>query len=204
MVSRSPGTGGPGGPPPKQRSRWLWWVWGGFGFLSCVGFLIAASKVQNQKFRRASVIAVVGCAISVGSYVIWPPVVEPGASTGSEASSDSLAGTNGVWIVMAVWIGLGVYGLILDGDYKKFLRAEDDENTLRWHSTRAQARAFYDPATGGVASAPAYVAPASSPTPPPQPAAAPVDHLIAQADEYLKTQPPANLPGPMPPNVPVT
>jgi hypothetical protein len=145
------------------------------------------------------VIASVSCAISFGAYVIWPPVETASETTGTDASSESLAGTNGVWVVMAVWMWLIAYGYYLDRDYRKFLRAEDDATLLKWHANRAQVRAFYEP--GGVPSARAYGATGPTPAPPP-PVAPPVDHLIEQADKYLATQPPGNRPGPLPPNEP--
>ena len=180
----------------------MWWVWLGMGLLSFIGFVVVALRVQNQKFRRAAVIASVSCAIAIGAYLIWPPVEATSESTSAEASSDSLAGTNGIWVVMAVWVGLIAYGHYLDRDYKKFLRAEDEQIELQWHANRAQVRAFYE--SGGVPSAPGYGASVRAPTPPRPPVAPPVDHLIEQANQYLATQPPGNRPGPLPPNVPET
>ena len=204
MVSSGTGPGGFYGLPPKQRSRWLWWVVLGFGSFSFIGFLIAAWKVRTPKFVRAAVIACVACGTGLASYSIWPPVEVAGPKTSSGVSDEVITSGNGVWIVVAIWLGLIAYGLFLDGDYKLLLRAQDDEKNLHWHATRAQAQALYGPGAGGFASAPVYVAPAQAPTPPPEPAVPSVDHLIAQADEYLATQPRENLPGPMPPNVPVT
>jgi hypothetical protein len=190
----------------EQRSRWMWGVWLGMGLLSFIAFVVVALRVQRgkfrRKFRRAAVIASVSCAISIGAYVIWPPVETTSKSTGTDASSDSLAGTNGVWVVMAVWVGLIAYGHYLDRDYRKFLRAEDEQTLLQWHANRAQVRAFYEP--GGVPSVAAYGASLPTPTPPPTPVAPPVNHLIEQADKYLATQPPGNRPGPLPPNAPGT
>ena len=200
MASRPFVLGGPL-PPPKQRSRWMWWAWLGMGLLSFVGFVVVALRVQNRKFRRAAVIATVSCAIAFVAYLIWPPVVETTSeSTAADESSDSLAGTNGLWVAMAVWVALIAYGYYLDRDYKKFLRAEDEQITLQWHANRAQVQAFYTP--GGVPSAPAYGASVATPTP--TTVAPPVDHLIEQADRYLATQPQGNRPGPLPPNVPET
>jgi hypothetical protein len=204
VVSSSTGPAGLFQQPPKQRSRWLWWVYLGCGMGSCIGFIIVAVKVQNRKFVRAAVVSVVSCIVGFVSYEIWPPVEEASQTTRSGSSTDVATFTNSMWIITAIWIGLIVYGHILDRDYKKFLRAQDDENNLRWHATRAQARALYEPGAGGFATAPRYVVPAPAPTPPPRPAVPSVDRLIAQADEFLTTQPPGNLPGPMPPNVPVT
>lgn len=202
MVSSS--TGGFLHQPPRRRSRWLWWVYLGAGLVSCIGFIIVAVKVPKRKFVRGAAVSFVACVVGFVSYEIWPPVEEASQTTRPGTSTDVATFTNSMWIITAIWIGLIVYGHILDRDYKKFLRAQDDENNLHWHATRAQARAFYGPGAGGFASAPPYVAPAQAPQPPPQPAVPSVDHLIAQADKYLATQPPENLPGPMPPNVPVT
>lgn len=170
--------------------------------LSCVGFIIVAVKVQTPKFVRAAVVSVVAFVVGLASYVIWPPIEEVSQNTSSESSTDLGTVSTSTWIIMGIWIGLVVYGHILDRDYKKFLRAEDDENNLRWHSTRAQAQAFYAPRTGGGASAPPYVAP---PAPGPRAPSAPsVEHLSVQADKYLATQPPKNAPASAPPNAPVT
>lgn len=202
MVSGSTGTGGFLGQPPKRRSRWLWWVYLGAGLVSCVGFIIVAVKVQKPKFVRAAVVSVVACVVGFASYAIWPPIEEVSQNTSSESSTDLGTFSTSTWIIMGIWIGLIVYGHILDRDYKKFLRDEDDENNLRWHSTRAQAQAFYAPQTGGGASAPPYVPP---PAPHPRaPSAPPVDHLSFQADKYLANQPPGNAPASTPPNAPVT
>jgi hypothetical protein len=206
VVSSSSGPGGFDQPPPKQRSRWLWWVVLGFGSASFIGFLIVAWKVRTPKFVRAAVVAFVGCGAGVASYAIWPPTVVPGPNASSEVSDEVITSANSLWIVGSIWIGLIAYGLYLDGDFKKFLRAQDDANNLHWHETRAQARNSYKPGAGGFSTASPYgaPAPAPAPTPPPQPPVRSVDHLIAEADQYLTTQPHGNLPGPMPPNVPVT
>ena len=198
MASNSTGTGGFLHQPPKRRSRWLWWVYLGAGLVSCIGFIIVAVKVQKRKFVRAAAVSVVACIVSFVSYEIWPPVEEASRTTSSESSTDVATFTNSIWIITGIWIGLIVYGHILDRDYKKFLRDEDDENNLRWHSTRAQAQAFYAPRAGAGASAPPYVAP---PGPSPSaPSAQPFDHLSFQADKYLATQPPGNAPASAPPN----
>lgn len=171
----------------------------GCGLLSFIPFVVVAVRVQNRKFRRAAVIASVSCAISFGAYVIWPPVETSGESHSADASSASLSGTNGVWVVMGVWLWLIAYGYYVDRDYRQFLRAEDDQTLLKWHANRAQVRAFYEP--GGAPTAAAYAAMGPTPAPPTH-VATPIEHLIKQADEYLATQPPANRPGPIPPNAP--
>lgn len=184
-------------PPRRRKSRWLWWVWLGAGFLSFIGFVVVAFRVQNQKFRRAAMIATVSCALAWGVYLIWPPVDTTGQSAG-DANSDSLAGTNGGWVVMAVWVGLIAYGHFLNRDYRRFLKAEDERTMLKWHGSRAHVRALYQ--SGGVPSGPPTGAPIPAPTA--APATPRVDRLIEQADRYLASQPLGNRPGPMPPNAP--
>ncbi len=172
----------------------------GVGMVSCIGFIIVAVKVQKRKFVRAAVVSFVACIVGLVSYGIWPPVEEASQNTSSESNTNLGTVSTSTWIIMGIWIGLIVYGHILDRDYKKFLRDEDDENNLRWHSTRAQAQAFYTPQTGGGASAPPYAAP---PAPGPSaPSAPPVDDLSVQADKYLATQPSGNAPASAPPNTP--
>jgi hypothetical protein len=201
VVSGSTGTGGFLGQPQERRSRWLWWVYLGAGMVSCIGFIIVAVKVQKQKFVWAAVVSFVACAVGFVSYAIWPPVEQVSQNTSSELSTDLGTVSTSIWIIMGIWIGLIVYGHVLDRDYKKFLRNEDDENNLRWLSTRAQTQALYAPPTAGGAPAPLYV-------PPPArhlraPLAPPVDPLGAEADRYLATQPSGNAPGSAPPNAPV-
>lgn len=181
----------------------MWWVRLGLGLLSFIGFVVVALRVRNQKFRRAASIASVSCAIAIAAYVIWPPVQTTNQSASAASSSDSLAGTNGMWVAMVVWVGLIAYGHHLDRDYKKFLRAEDEQSELRWHANRAQVRAIYE--SGGASSAaPGYRASVPAPTAPRPPVASPVDNLIGEANQYLATQPPGNRPGPVPPNGPET
>jgi hypothetical protein len=201
VVWGSTGTGGFPGQPQKRRSRWLWWVYLGAGTASCIGFIIVAVKVHNRKFVRAAVVSVVACIVGLVSYEIWPPVEEISQNTSSESSTDLGTFSTSIWIIMGIWLGLIVYGHVLDRDYKKFLRDEDDANNLRWRSTRAQTQAFYARPTAGGAPAHLYV-------PPPAPysrapSAPPVDPLGAEADRYLATQPSGNAPGLAPPNAPV-
>lgn len=200
MVPSSTGTGGFLGQPQKRRSRWLWWVYLGAGLMSCIGFIVVAVKVRNRRFVRAAVVSVIACIMSFVIYDLWPPdEVKP--SAGVESSTDATATfSNGMWIVTGIWIWLIVYGHVLNHDYKKFLGVKDDEERLRWHSTRDQAQARYAPPTGAGASAPPHVVPSATA---PEPSAPSIDHLIVQADQYLTTQPPGNEPRPMPPNVSV-
>ena len=172
----------------------------GCGVGSCIGFIIVAVRVQTWKFVRAAIISVVACAVGFASNAIWPPVEDVNQNTGSRSSTDLDATSTSTWIIMVIWIGLIVYGHVLNRDYEEFLHAEDDENYLRWQSTKAQAQAFYAPPTGVGASAPPYVAPPAPSSS--APSAPPVDHLRFQADEYLATQTPGNAPGMAPPNTP--
>ena len=190
--------------PQKRQSRWLWWVFLGFGTVSCVGFIIVAIKVHNRKFVHAAMISVVAAAVCIGTVSIWPPVDEVSRTTRSDTSTEVGNASISGWIIMAIWAGLILYGLILNQDYKKFLREQDDEDTRRRKSSEARAPVFYHrPATPGTATS-------SYPPPPPSapvnnaPSAPPVDVSRIEADRYFATQPAGNPPAADPPNAPLT
>ena len=183
----------------KRQSRWLWWVYLGAGTASCIGFIIVAGKVKSRKFVRAAAVSVVVCGIAFAAYGIWPPAEDVSPNADPNASVD-LSTLNGDWVVLAVWIGLIVYGHVLNQGYKEFLRSKDDQDDRRWHSGKAQAPAFYPhPAPPGMA-APPY-APPSAPGYG-APSARPVDVPRVEADRYFATQPPGNAPAAVPPNAP--
>lgn len=200
MNSGKTGTEGFGVGPGwrKRRSRWLWWVYLGCGMLSCIGFTIVAVKVQNRKFVRAAVVSVVVCVVAFAAYGNWPPAEEANQKTNPDASGD-LSAFNGGWVVVALWIFLIIYGLVLNQDYKEFLRDKDYQDNLRWHSGKAQALAFYPQPTPAGVTAPPY-GPSSAPGHG-APSARPVDVRV-EADRYFATQPPGNAPAAVPPNAP--
>ncbi len=161
----------------KRQSRWLWWVYLGWGMFSWVGFTIVALKVQTRRFVSAAVVSFVLCVTALAAAVIWPPAEELNENTNPDASGDPST-LNGGWVVLAVWIGLVVYGHFLNQDYKEFLRDKDDQDDRRWHSGKTQA--------------PGYGAPS----------ARPVDVPRVEADRYFAAQPPGNAPPTVPPNAP--
>jgi hypothetical protein len=183
----------------KRQSRWLWWVYLGWGMFSWVGFTIVAVKVQTRRFVRAAVVSFVLCVTALAAAVIWPSAEELNENTNPDATGD-LSTLNGGWVVVAVWIGLIVYGHVLNRDYKEFLCDKDDQDYRRWHSAQAQARAFYAPQAPAGVTAPPY---GSSPAPGAHaPSAPPVDVLGVEADRFFATQPPGNAPPTVPPNAP--
>lgn len=185
---------------PPRRSRWLWWVYLGFGIVSFIGFLIVAVKVQNRRFVRAAVISFVACAASFAAREIWPLAPDVSQNVTSEQSADLGSTSISTWIIMGIWIGLIVYGHVLNRDYKKFLRDEDHENLLRWHSNRAQTQAFTAPYPSGFAPQPHYQ---SAPNADPGASSTPqADPLRAEADRFLAVQPLGNAPTQAPPNIP--
>lgn len=194
------------GQPPRRQSRWLWWVYLGLGAVSCIGFVIVAVKVQRRKFTWAAVISVVACGASFASYIVWPPAEESARENKSETDWDLGSISVSGWIFLAVWFGLILYGHVLNRDYKKFLRDEDDENILRWHSNRARTQAVYAPRTAGAGPPPPQMPPphdTQPADPPPSARSAPtVDPLAAEADRFLAAQPPGNVPASTPPNAP--
>ncbi len=76
------------GQKPRRQSRWLWWVYLGWGTVSFIGLVIVAVKVQKLKFKRAAVISVVACGVGFASYVIWPPAEESACENKSETNRD--------------------------------------------------------------------------------------------------------------------
>jgi hypothetical protein len=87
-----------------RHSAWLLAPILGLGLLSFVGFVYVALRVRNRRFWVA---CAVGC---IGSVLSW-------------ISND---------IAIIVWIGLIVYGFVLNRDY------------LRWRASRTSADAWYN------------------------------------------------------------
>lgn len=181
---------------PGRRSRWLWWVYLGAGILSCIGFIIVAVKVRRRRFVTAAVISVVACTVSFASRQIWPLPPEVGQTVAAGQGADSGGGNVSTTIITVIWIGLIVYGHVLNRDYKRFLR---DQDNRRWRSGGAQSH--NDPHTSvrgapHVHYQPAPTADSSASStlrggPP-----------AIDVDRFLDLQPPGNEPARVPPNIP--
>jgi hypothetical protein len=193
-VSRHPATGPFAQPPEKQKSYWFWWVCLGFGMVSCVGFVIAAFKIQTRRFVVAAVVAVVGSTAALGAAELDPSFNTTSTDT-SETTNVSDLGF-GFWVVVVVWAALVIYALILQPEVTRFLEAEDAAAYARWNAARAQAHVVY---TQPVVAAPPH-APPSAPSP--RSAAPQEDVLGAETDRYLAAGPGGNTPSPAPPNAP--
>ncbi|KRA37930.1 MULTISPECIES: hypothetical protein [unclassified Nocardioides] len=184
--------------PQAKRSRWLWWVYLGCGMMSFIGFVVVAVKVQNRKFAIGAGVSIVACLSGFAAYQLFPSDVTTSTNASTETSGDLSSHGAGVWIIMAIWIGLIVYGHVLDHDYKKFLRNEEDEKSLRWHSARAREHAIYAPVPAQSERALPHPSPQApnvhTPTNPQ------IGALDAEVDRYLATQPLGNPPTAAPPN----
>lgn len=92
-----------------RHSAWLLAPLFGLGMFSFVGFVYVALRVRSRRFWVACVVA------CVGSALVWA------------LPSDWSGG-----IILAVWIGLIVYGFVLNRDY------------LRWRAGRTRVDAWYN------------------------------------------------------------
>lgn len=154
----------------------------GCGLLSFIGFFYCAIRVRTKKWWRIA--AVTGALSAVGWLLmgLFGETEEGSESTDVPGPWDDIA----AGYVLALWIGLIVYGFIVNRDY------------LRWRASSTQAETWYNQPAGAapaanLASAPthppanpaptplldvdtsAYFAPtAPNPTVPPTTAAAPV------------------------------
>jgi len=159
----------------------------GCGLLSFVGFVYVGLRVRTRKFWIALVI---GC---VGSALPWLASADSDPATEGSQLSDV-----GTGIVLAAWVGLVVYGFILNRDY------------LRWRAARTPASAWYNQPTVGSSGAPAPLAPAPTPYAAPQAsrtAATPVDQpryhdpvsdLGVDPRQFYASGQAASAPGPAP------
>lgn len=202
MRFRGPGSGR--GAPRQRRSRWLWWVYLGAGLLSWVGFVIVAVKMQNRRFTRAAVIAILGAAASAVADRIWRSADDVGAKAGPQGATETTVGT---WIVLAIWAGLIVYGHVLNREYKEFLRKEDAAEISRWRAATAPVPPPYISPTF-ITQGPPDTFPqpapnfASNPHPPP-PSSSQVDMLSMEVDRFFAIEPPGNEPARVRPGTPV-
>lgn len=101
-----------------RHSAWLLAPILGFGIFSFVGFLYVALRVRNRKFWIACIVGCIGSAMVVISPSIW-----------NERNGNS---SEGGGVIMAVWVGLVVFAVILNRDY------------LRWRANRTEANAWYN------------------------------------------------------------
>jgi hypothetical protein len=140
-----------------RHSAWLLAPILGCGFFSFVGFLYCAVRIRSAKWWK---IAAVTGALTAVAYLLMGLFSESEDSTSNAAGpADDLA----VAYVMALWIGLIIYGLVVNRDY------------LRWRAGDTTANAWYNQPVS--AAPPARVAPPplrSSAPPPPPPPPAPV------------------------------
>jgi uncharacterized membrane protein YsdA (DUF1294 family) len=101
-----------------RHSAWLLAPILGMGFFSFVGFLYVALRVRKRKFWIACAIACLGSALVAISTSIW-----------NERNGNSSTGGG---VIMAVWVGLVVFAMVLNRDY------------LRWRASRTEANAWYN------------------------------------------------------------
>jgi hypothetical protein len=195
-MSNYPATGPYAKPPAKQKSYWFRWVCLGLGLISCVGFIIAACRIQTRRFAVAAVVAVVASAAAFAAVEL-----DPTFDTASAENSDNTAIRDfgfGFWLVVVIWAALVIYALILQPEFKRFLKAEDAAAYARWDTNRATASHTQSAWQPNVASAP-RPSPAAPPRTPP---GTQDGGLGAHADNYLAMGPLGNSPSPTPPNAP--
>lgn len=171
-----------------RHSAWLLAVIFGFGVLSFVGYVYIGLRARTKKLWIAMVIS------CVFSAVPWVLSGDTDPTTEGTQISDLAAG-----VMLAVWIGLIVYGVIVNRDY------------LRWRAMRTQATAWYNQpvdnrqSAGPLAPAPAVPVQQTAPAPAPT-LQQPTGALGVDASQYFA---PASPPEPAPtpaqsPAAPVT
>lgn len=111
-----------------RHSAWLLAPILGLGMLSFIGFVYVGFRVRTRKFWIA---CVVGCA---GSAFMWI-----GESIWGKTGDGDNNGTWGGGIMMAVWVALILYAVIINRDY------------LRWRASYTKANAWYNQAGNGQA-----------------------------------------------------
>ena len=110
----------------KGDHRWLWTVICMFGFLSFVPFLWAAVQVRTKPFRTAAIISSVGSAMAFAAAAVGglfeaaertQTLRESGAPDSVVDATVASGDTWAVWVVVAVWLGSGLYALYLNPEY---------------------------------------------------------------------------------------
>jgi DNA uptake protein ComE-like DNA-binding protein len=156
----------------KRNGRWRWWVFLGFGFLGCVGFLIVAFRVQSKKFWTAATVASIGSAACWVAMTLSGETSDTATSAAASKTTDSTSGGGwGAGVTMAIWAAQIVYAILINREY---LRWKAD-NRNEWYN---------QPVSGPVATN--YVA-APPPTQPTAPQAAPF--LGVDTREYFANAP---------------
>lgn len=113
-----------------RHSAWMLALIFGCGFMSFIGFLYCAIRVRTKKWW-----IIAGITAALGAIGIVIVELSPQTPEGSESSQGSAWA--GGYLVM-LWIGLIVYGLIVNRDY------------LRWRAAQDGAGAWYRQSQGAV------------------------------------------------------
>jgi len=195
-MSWNPSVGPFAKPPERKKSYWFWWVCLGVGILSFIGFIVIAFRIQTRRFVVAAVVA-----LAAGAAAFAAAELDPTFNAADTASSDATGVGDlgiGFWVIVAIWIGLVVYALVLLPEVKRFLESEDAAAQARWNATRTYSQGFRPNSVSQPRVVPPpYVPPAAS-TPTPSPANE--GSLAVGADRYLAAGPRGNIPPPHPPN----
>ena len=159
-----------------RHSAWLLAPILGIGFFSFIGFLYCAVRVQSPKWWKIA--AGTGALTAVGWLLM--SLFSESEGGGSDAA---------VGYILALWIGLIIYGFVVNRDY------------LRWRAGQDESTAWYNQTSGGTGMTKLAPAPAQAPAPqagvqPPTPSQ-PTGILGVDNREYFAPQQPAPAPEPV-------
>jgi hypothetical protein len=156
----------------KRNSRWRWWVFLGFGFLGCVGFLIVAFRVQNRRFWTTATVASIGSAACWVAMTLSGETSDTATSAAASKTTDSTSGGGwGAGVTMAIWAAQIIYAILINREY------------LRWKADNRNE--WYNQPLGGQVATDFVAAP--PPTRPPASQAAPF--LGVDTSEYFANAP---------------
>lgn len=113
----------------RRHSAWLLAPILGVGVFSFIGFLYCALRIRNAKWWR---IAGVTAVLSAIAWVLMSLFSEP--QQGSKPSGPGSGLASGY--MFALWIGLIIYGVIVNRDY------------LRWRAGQSESNAWYNQPAG--------------------------------------------------------
>ncbi|GAA1980074.1 hypothetical protein GCM10009817_20940 [Terrabacter lapilli] len=115
-----------------RHSAWLLAPILGFGVFSFIGFLYCAIRIRNAKWWRIAGVTAVLSAIAIVLMSLF--------SEGEKGAKAAGPGSDlAVGYMLALWVGLIIYGITVNRDY------------LRWRAGQTKANAWYNqPAASGV------------------------------------------------------
>jgi hypothetical protein len=107
-----------------RHSAWMLALFLGCGFLSFVGFLYCAIRVRTKKWWK---IAAITGALSALGWLLMSLFSETSEDSGSSdvpGPWDDIA----VGYVLALWVGLIIYGFVVNRDYLRWRAGETGSN----------------------------------------------------------------------------